>query len=70
MRTDHVWNQRTVPALISVEIVFAININVKINLVRDNRIVPSHIRAKMMAAAISGHAGMFWGKAGHRDKEL
>ena len=68
VKTDLVRNQRTVPSLISVEMVFAISTNVKINLVRYNRIVPSHIHAEMMAAAISGHAGMFWGKAGHRNK--
>ena len=68
VRTDLVRNHRTVPTLISVEIVFAINTNAKINLVGYKRIVPSHIRAKMMAAAISGHAGMFWGKSGDRNK--
>ena len=62
--TDLVRNQRTVPSLIYVEkIVFAISTIVKIihRCVRHKRIVPSHTRAKMMVAAISGHAGMFFG---------
>ena len=62
VRTDLVRNHRTVPSPISVEMVFAINTNAKINLVGYKRIVPLHIRAKMMAAAISEHAGMFFGE--------
>ena len=48
-----------VPSLISVKIGFAITRNVKTNLVRYKQIVPSHIRAEMMAAAKNEDAGIF-----------